>query len=99
MIITDSDRMAFTRRTQSHVAALRQQIMDEAVAEFGPRFPTVEVAFGRGRKTRTLPVEGVEGRFDYDGSGPPTVVLIARTTHPETGEPLMVRLATVGYGF
>ena len=99
MSITPDEQKAFSDRSKSLRAALEKQILDEAVAEFGPRFPKVEARFVRGRKARTLPVEGVEARFVYDGSGPPSVVLFARVTRPETGETVRIQLATVGYGF
>lgn len=99
MSITPEEQKAFSDRSKSLRDALEKQILDEAVAEFGPRFPTAEVAFGRGRKTRSLPVEAVWARMMYDGSGPPDVVLFGRCIHPETGEDMTVFLSRIGYRF
>jgi hypothetical protein len=99
MSITPDEQAAFSARTKSLRTALEQQILTEAAAEFGPRFPTVEVHFPRGRKTRSLPVEAVWAELEYDGSGPPDVVLFGRCAHPETGETMTVFLHRVGYGF
>ena len=98
MSFTD-DSKAFTTAARSRVDAFREELLKEAAAQFGPRFPTTQVSDKRGHK-KTVPVEGVVAGFEYlDGTGVPHVYLRGQVTDPWTGEPRTVLLTDLGRGF
>jgi hypothetical protein len=98
MSFTD-DSKAFTTAARSRIEALREELLKDAAAQFGPRFPTTEVHGGRGKR-KVVPVEVVTAAFEYlDGTGVPHVYLRGQVTDPWTGEPRTVFLTDLGRGF
>ena len=99
MISFTEDSKAFTATARSRVDAFREELLKEAAAQFGPRFPTTQVSDKRGHK-KTVPVEGVTAAFEYlDGTGIPHVYLRGQVTDPWTGASRTVFLADLGRGF
>lgn len=98
MSFTD-DSKAFTATARSQIEALREELLKTAAAQFGHRFPTVEVHGGRGKR-KVVPVEVVTAAFEYlDVTGLPHVYLRGQVTDPWTGASRTVFLTDLGWGF
>jgi hypothetical protein len=99
MISFTEDSKAFTATARSRVDAFREELLKEAAAQFGSRFPTAQVSNNHGHK-KTVPVDEVVAAFEYlDASGLPHIYLRGRVNDPWTGDPRTVFLADLGRGF